>query len=425
MDLSSLLIFIYRHLTDNNNSSEFYKHKNKIIWEVTILGKKTKRALAFIVLMGFVSLFSDIVYEGARSISGPFLGLLGASATVVAFTAGLGEFIGYALRLVTGYLAGKTKRYWLFTFVGYFMNLFAVPALALAGNWQLAVLLLLSERFGKAIRKPSRDTMMSYAAKQVGTGFGFGLEEALDQVGAISGPVILSLVLSLKAGEEFAKYKLAFSVLFFPALIAIILLICGRIFFPEPGEFEEKSTPGGKITANGFALYMVAISLIAAGFSDFPLISFHFAKNHILSSSTIPLFYSIAMAVDAVAALFFGKLFDKKGIMVLIISSALSALFAPLVFLTKNIFLISVGVSLWGIGMGAQESILKAVVANLVSREKRAFAYGIFNTVFGLFWFLGSLFMGILYEKSLLLLVIFSVVSELSSVFVLLGLRKH
>lgn len=387
--------------------------------------RTSNSALKFIILMGFVSLFSDIVYEGARSISGPYLGLLGASATAISLTAGLGEFIGYAFRLVSGYFADKTKRYWLLTFLGYLMNLLAIPTLALVGKWQLAVLLLIAERFGKAIRKPARDTMMSFAVKQVGAGWGFGLEEALDQIGAVTGPVILSVALALKSGGEILRYKFAFSLLLVPALISLLLLTIGRVLFPTPSDFE-KNTPvkSTHVVNKSFRWYLIAISFIAAGFADFPLIAYHFSKINLMSSSLIPLFYSIAMGIDAVAAVVFGRLFDKRGLIVLIISSSLGAFFAPLIFLTKNLFAIVLGVCLWGIGIGAQESILKAVVANLIPVEKRGTAYGIFNTVFGFAWFLGSLLMGVLYDISLVLLVIFSVLMELLSIVMIIFMNR-
>ena len=149
-------------------------------------------AWKFIILLGVVSLLSDICYEGARSISGPFLGTLQASAMVVGVVAGLGEFIGYALRLGSGYLADRTGKYWPITFVGYALNLFAVPLLALAGRWEIAALLLLLERLGKAVRTPARDAMLSHAATQVGRGWGFGFHEAMDQIGAVSGPLMVA-----------------------------------------------------------------------------------------------------------------------------------------------------------------------------------------------------------------------------------------
>ncbi len=387
--------------------------------------RETRSALIFIFLLGFVSLFSDIVYEGARSISGQFLGLLGATATTIALVAGLGEFIGYSFRLVSGYLADKTKKYWILTLIGYGMNLFVVPGLAFVGNWQMAFALLIAERFGKALRKPARDTMMSYAVKQVGSGFGFGLEEALDQIGAVTGPALLSLILTLKNGDELSKYRFGFGVLFIPATISVILLITARFLFPAPSQFEKDSQisePAQKFSKK-FIWYLVAICLIAAGFADFPFVAFHVSNQKIFAVSVIPLLYAMAMGVDAAAALLFGRLYDKFGVTILMVSSALTAGFAPLVFLIKNPWFITLGISLWGIGMGAQESILKAVVADIVPKQRRGTAYGVFNTLFGLAWFLGSFSMGVLYKISVLSVVIFSVGMEVLSIFALMRLK--
>ena len=375
--------------------------------------------------MGIVSLFADITHEGARSLIGPYLGLLGASATAVGIISGLGEFIGYGLRLLTGYLSDKTRRYWLFTFLGYGMDLFAVPLLALAGRWEIAAMLIIMERTGKAIRKPSKDTLMSYAARNVGSGKGFAIAEVLDQIGAVSGPVILSLILLFKSGDKLANYRFAFAILLIPALITLILLLISRLNFPQPEKFEVKEeTINFEGISKSYWLYLVAISLIAAGFADFPLLAFHFQRIDIFSPTMIPFMYAIAMGVDAVSALIFGLFYDKVGVTSLIIASSLSIFFSPFSFLSNSSLVVILGVILWGIGMGAQESILKSVVADIVTPEKRGTAYGFFNAIFGFFWFIGSAVMGVLYDHTIVSLVIFSMIVESAAVFTLFLLKS-
>ncbi|PNS00810.1 MFS transporter [Petrotoga mexicana DSM 14811] len=375
--------------------------------------------------MGIVSLFADITHEGARSLIGPYLGLLGASATAVGIISGLGEFIGYGLRLLTGYLSDKTRRYWLFTFLGYGMDLFAVPLLALAGRWEIAAMLIIMERTGKAIRKPSKDTLMSYAARNVGSGKGFAIAEVLDQIGAVSGPVILSLILLFKSGDELANYRFAFAILLIPALITLILLLISRLNFPQPEKFEVKEEMiNFEGISKSYWLYLVAISLIAAGFADFPLLAFHFQRIDIFSPTMIPFMYAIAMGVDAVSALIFGLFYDKVGVTSLIIASSLSIFFSPFSFLSNSSLVVILGVILWGIGMGAQESILKSVVADIVTPEKRGTAYGFFNAIFGFFWFIGSAIMGVLYDHTIVSLVIFSMIVESAAVFTLFLLKS-
>lgn len=368
-------------------------------------------AWKFIILVGVVSLFSDMTYEGARSITGPFLGSLNASATVVGIVAGLGEFIGYALRLVSGYLTDRLGRYWSITFVGYGLNLFVVPLLALAGNWQVAALLILLERLGKAIRTPARDAMLSHATTEVGRGWGFGFHEAMDQIGAMAGPLIVAAVLYVNGG-----YRAGFAYLLIPAILAMLVITLAARLYPQPQHLEVTVA---KLETTGLArpywVYVAAVGLIGAGYADFPLIAYHFGKAAVASPNWIPIFYAVAMGVDAVAALILGRLFDRLGMPVIIAVAILSAFFAPLVFL-GGFDLALLGMALWGIGMGAQESIIKAALADMVPRERRATGYGIFNTGFGLFWFLGSALMGILYEVSLSALIAFSVIIQLLAV---------
>lgn len=376
-------------------------------------------ALKFVVLLGFVSLLADVTYEGARSVTGPFLAVLGASGAAVGFVAGLGELVGYGLRLVTGYISDKTGKYWGITLLGYSINLLAVPLLALAGSWEVAAMLMIAERMGKAIRAPARDAMLSHATSQIGRGKGFGLHEAMDQIGAMLGPLIVALVLYVKGG-----YQMSFAILLIPALLALAVLVTARLLYPKPSDFER--TPL-KLQTSGFPtvfwLYLGAVVLIAAAYVDFPLIAYHFKKAATASDGWIPVFYAVAMGVDALAALIFGRLFDRKGIPVLIAAAVISSAFAPFVFL-GGFNLALLGMALWGVGMGAQESIMRAAIADMVPANRRGSAYGIFNAGYGLFWFLGSALMGILYDVSLPALILFSVVGQLASIPFLLVVQK-
>jgi len=385
------------------------------------LNNSTKKTtFRFIILLGMVSLFADMTYEGARSITGPYLALLGASGAVVGIVAGFGELVGYALRLLSGYISDKTKRYWLMTIVGYTVNLLAVPILALAGRWELAAVLMISERIGKAIRTPSRDAMLSHATKEIGRGWGFGLHEAMDQIGAMLGPLIVAGVLYVKGG-----YKTSFLILLIPALLALSVLLIARYLYPKPKDLEAVSvTLETKGFPRIFWIYLAAIALVAIGYVDFPLIAYHFKKIAIVSDNWIPVFYAVAMGVDAIAALLFGRLFDRKGVSILAVATLVSLFFAPLVFL-GGFYLAFAGIALWGIGMGAQESIMRAAIAKMVSVNKRGTAYGIFNAGYGLFWFLGSAIMGILYDMSIPILIIFSVAAQLISIPLFMMTKKY
>ncbi len=377
-------------------------------------------ALKFVILLGIVSLCADATYEGARSITGAFLGVLGASGTVVGLVAGLGELIGYGLRLLTGYLSDRIRKYWQITTFGYLVNTAAVPLLALAGRWEIAAALMLAERTGKAIRTPPRDVLLSYAAIRVGRGFGFGLHEAMDQIGAVFGPLIVTAMLYLHAG-----YQGAFGILAIPAILGLSVLLVGQRIYPNPSEFEPKVLD---LQAKGlpqiFWIYLGAIALVAAGCADFPLIAFHLQQAAVGSQDEIPLLYALAMGVDAIAALAFGRWFDRIGFTSLTLAIFLSSLFAPLVFLGNSIMAFA-GMVLWGIGMGAQESIMKAAVTGMVPADKRGSAFGIFNTGYGLAWFSGSALMGILYDTSVNTLVLFSVTIQLVAIPILLLVQRQ
>lgn len=369
------------------------------------------RAIKFVVLLGIVSLFADMTYEGARSISGQYLAQLGASGFIVGSVAGIGELIGYGFRLISGYISDKSGKYWTITVVGYALNLLAVPLLALAGNWHLAAILMVFERLGKSIRSPARDAMLSYATKQTGRGWGFGLHEAMDQVGAVLGPLIVSCILYYRG-----SYQMSFGILLIPALCALSVLACARLLNPRPQDLEVENPI---LKVEGFTkkywFYIAAVCCVAAGYVDFPLIAFHFKKEAIMSDAWMPIIFSIAMAAAGIAALVFGRLYDKKGFSVIIFATLLASLFAPLVFL-DNFYCALIGMLLWGIGLGSQESIMRAVVANFVQMNKRGTAYGILNIWFGVFWFLGSALMGFLYDISLVSLIIFSFLIQLAAI---------
>lgn len=383
----------------------------------SIFSKKT--AMKFVILLGIVSLFADMTYEGARSISGQYLAILGANGFAVGFIAGFGEFVGYGLRLIAGYITDKTGKYWLFTVLGYAINLLAVPLLALAGNWPLAASLMILERFGKALRSPAKDAMLSYATKEMGRGFGFGLHEAMDQIGAITGPLIISFVLYMDG-----SYQMSFGMLLIPAIAALSVLILARMLYPNPQDLEiNKVNLKTEFFSKKYWLYITAVCFVAAGYADFSLIAFHFKKTSTIPDVWIPIIFSLSMASSGISALIAGKFYDKTGFSVLIFITAIASFFAPLVFLNSFYFVI-IGMILWGIGLGAQESIMRAFVAELVQKNKRGTAYGILNFCFGICWFLGSVLLGYLYDVSLIYLVIFSFTIQLAAIPLLFAVKR-
>ncbi|MGQ9496725.1 MAG: MFS transporter [Desulfotomaculales bacterium] len=379
-------------------------------------------AVRFIVLMGVVSLFADLTYEGARGITGPFLAFLGAGAAAVGLISGVGEFLGYGLRLAAGYLADRTERYWLLTALGYAVNLLAVPALALAGRWEVAAALLLLERIGKGLRTPARDAMLSYAALQVGRGWGFAVHEALDQLGAMGGPLLAAAALYLGEG-----YRAGFGILLFPALLSLGTLARARMAFPAPHRLErtgEGEPSSARPLPRAFWFYILFSVAAVAGYAHFQLISYHFKVQNVVGDVYIPLLYAVAMGVDAVVALVAGRLYDRVG-MGSLVAIPLLALPLPWLIFGQSFLPALAGIVLWGAVMGIQETTMRAAIADMTAPERRGLAYGIFNTAYGAAWMLGSAVLGYLYEVNLLYVTIFIVALELLALPLLFLARRN
>ncbi|MHA1506186.1 MAG: MFS transporter [Candidatus Asgardarchaeia archaeon] len=382
-----------------------------------------KLAIHFILLMGLVSLLGDITYEGARSVIGPYLAILGASAVIVSSISGLGDFIAYALRLVSGYVADRTEMYWPLTLLGYGLIL-SIPFLAFADYWPLAVLFIILERLGKAIRSPARDAMLSHATKKVGRGWGFAVHEMMDQIGAIIGPMVFFLVFMFGGG-----YHEGFIILFIPAILVLVALSLARMRVPSPVKLEEK--PSEEISKERkeeklprvFWLYTLFILVSISGFSNFQLVSYHFKFRSVVPEDQIPLLYALAMGVDAIAALFVGKMYDKIGLSSLFMAP-LFTLFIPLVVFSQDYVLAVFGVLLWGITMAIHETVMRAAIADITPIRRRGSAYGIFNAAYGLSWFVGGFLIGMLYEISIDYLKVFVILMEVVSVFILFLVRK-
>jgi MFS family permease len=385
-----------------------------------IAGAKTaerKAAIRFIVCLGAVSLFADMTYEGAYSIMGGFLKDLGATAAEVGIIAGLGEMIAASLRYFSGRLADRTRAYWTIAIAGYALNLLVVPMLAFVGTWQAAAILIIAERTGKALRGPARDVLLSDATGKVGHGWGFGLHAAMDQTGAVAGPVLMAITVA-----RLHHFAPAFLRLAAPAALAFVAMLAARYVYPQ----NKGTPPARKDTAvlpKVYWIYVAAAGVLALGFLDFPLLSFHFENTALVKKEYIPLLYALAMGVNGLTALIFGRLFDKYGIVVLAWGILVSMLALPLGFL-GGATAAAIAVGLWGLGLGVQDASLRSGIAQLVSMNKRGNAFGTFNAVYGLMWFAGSATMGLLYDHWIGSLVIFGLAAQITAAGMFFWLRK-
>ncbi|MDA8326426.1 MAG: MFS transporter [Nitrospiraceae bacterium] len=396
--------------------------------------RRTQKGSAYrlIVLMGMVSLFGDVTYEGARSITGPYLAVLGGGAAIVGLVSGLGDFLGHALRLASGYIADRTKAYWPLTFAGYAL-IFSIPVMAFAGNWKTAALLIVLERLGKAVRTPARDTILSHAAKEVGRGWGFGLHELFDQIGAVLGPLIFTTVFIFRG-----NYRQGFGILWIPAALSMLFLVRAAIKTPAP---EKLETGGAETGGRGdnilkeeelkklprlFWSYALFTFFSVAGIMHFQLVAFHLKVHRLAPDVLIPVLYIIEMAVDGGAALVMGRAYDSVGMRFLVIAPVLSLPVAWL-SLSGGFGLAVAGIAFLGVVIGIHETIMRAAIADLTATARRGVAYGIFNTIYGLAYLVGGVTMGLLYEKvSIMGVVAFSAVMEALAIaaFVLTGFSR-
>jgi hypothetical protein len=377
-------------------------------------------AFRFVLTLGVVNLFADITYEGGGSINGPFLGTLGASAALISIVAGLGEFLGYALRAVAGHVADRTGKYWPISFVGYAINLLAVPAMALAGSLELAAVLMLAERIGRAIRKPTIETMLSYTTAKFGKGWVFAVNTALDETGATLGPLLMAAVLFLGG-----RYQMGYALLLISSLLALASLTAARIVFPVPANLGEgKSAPERDFTP-AFWLYMAGGAFFAAGLMSYELISFHLVTAGLISPSWMPVALAFATGTGVIANLALGHMFDRVGMNVVLAAVILSAFFTPLVF-SGSLIAVLIAMPLWGVGYAVQDTLFKALVAGILPDRKRGLAFGLFYAGYGLGWLVGSVAVGLLYQRSHLALVLFAVAAQLCALpFFILGHRRQ
>jgi MFS family permease len=378
-----------------------------------------------VVRFGIVSLLADFVYEGARSITGPLLGSLGASGFVVGVVTGVGEAAALVLRLVSGPLTDRTRRFWAWTISGYVLTVVSVPLLGLAGVLWVAAALVIAERVGKAVRSPAKDTLLSHATTVTGRGRGFAVHEALDQVGAVAGPLTVAAVLAA-TGDDFTP---ALTMLAIPGAAALLLLVRIRIRVPDPARYEPAAAaprPGiSRVPLpRRFWLYCLFTAVSMLGATTYGVLSLHMVAAGVFTAATVPVVYAAAMGADAVAALASGWLYDRVGAKTLLVLPVSTAL-VPAFGFAGGMGAVLAGALLWGATVGVQESTLRAVVADLVPADRRATAYGIYAAVLGAATAAGGAITGFLSDTSYSALIATVVVVECAAVVVLSALAAR
>jgi len=384
-----------------------------------------KRMIIVFLLLGFISLFADITYEGARSVLGAYLEYLEASI-FIAGVISIGDLLNYFMRGISGFIAGYTRSsrvYWCLVLLGYSINLFAVPLLAFVGKWELAFILVLIERMGKGLRSPVRDVILAEVTEGIGRGMGFGLHELMDQIGAILGPGFVAWSLYINGGD----FRIAFKYLFIPASIAILLVIVAMSIYPRIHSVEI--IPKNALRFRGFNkryyLYIASMMFLSMGFIHWHVVSYYIEQLGIISKYLIASLYLVAMASDAITALPVGFLYDKIKLKILLITPLLPVLII-LLFTSisiQTLFIMSIA---WGILLGIYETVMRASIADLVEPGSRAYAYGLYGLVFGSSWTIGNVLIGILLNnKWKNYLIIYVIVVEIISFIILLKIVKE
>ncbi|HOF99882.1 MAG TPA: MFS transporter [Clostridia bacterium] len=399
------------------------------------LDAKAKSVIAVVVMFGIISCFGDVIYEGGRSANGQYFNLLSISATKVGIIYGIGEFLGYALRLLSGRISDKTGKHWVLIFIGY-GTLCVVPLMGLTTNWTILCALVLLERIGKALRNPPKDTILSQVAENhVGTGFVFGLQEALDQLGAFAGPLVFTFVFLLSGKNDAAAYQLGYKI-----LIVAFALVMGSVYVAYRRVSRYNLTREGESIERGsdkltsvFWIYCVFAFLSTFGFVAFSIIGYHLKDKGVMPDSQITLMYSIAMIVDAIMAMIIGRIYDvikkkrnnKKAGLLTLIFIPFATLAMPFLTLSEDRWLVVAGFVMFGIIMGAHETIMRSAIADITSFRKRGTAYGIFNCAYGLAFLAGSSLMGWMYDHmSILSIGILVIAIEAAALGVFFVMRR-
>lgn len=382
--------------------------------------------LKFVLGFGVVSMLADFVYQGARAIVGPYLATLGASAAMVGAVTGIGEAVALVLRLATGPISDRTQRHWALSIGGYLTTVVTVPLLGLTQSLGPAAALVIAERFGKAVRTPARDTMLAQASARMGRGMAFAAHEALDQSGALLGPLLAGGMILLSG------YRAAFEVMAVPGALAIVAVLWLRRTVPQPALYDsahprEAARPAHAAPAplpRRFWHYCAFTAASMAGFATFGVLSYHLQARHVLAPPLIPATYSVAMAAAALAALGSGRLYDRVGLRGLVIALPLTAVI-PLLSFSTHAAWVWIGAGIWGVVMGIHGSTLRAAVADMVPRARLGTAYGIFTAAYGLAWLAGSTVIGALYDSSIAATVYFVAATQALALTLFLTLLRR
>ncbi len=368
--------------------------------------KRSRLFWAFISL-SLVSLFADVTYEGARSIVGAYFRVLGATILVVGL-ATISDLVGFLFRGLSGFIAGYSRSsrvYWLLIYIGYAINLFAVPLLAFTGYWEEALVLVILERLGKGLRTPARDVVLAEVTEGIGRGKGFGLHEVFDQIGGFLGPSIVAYSM-----VSYASFHVSFLILFIPALTAMFFLTIAYSLYPRVKAITSAPRGSSRVLPKKFWRFILVVVIASLGFIHWSLVAYYLKDSSVVADAYIPVLYMVAMASDALIAFPIGYLYDRIGVKTLVLAPLILATTTPMLFYSKSTILVFAFT--WGLAMGFYETVMRACIADIVEPGSRAYAYGVYGVAFGLSWCIGNIVMSYLYMYSITTIPLYTIVVE-------------
>ena len=382
--------------------------------------------MRFVMAFGLISALGDFVYEGGRSITGPYLATFGASAALVGFLTGAGEAVALVSRFWTGRLSDRTGRHWAQSITGYAITMVSVPLMSVAWTLWPAAVLTITERFGKAVRTPARDTMLAQASAGMGRGHAFAVHEALDQSGAFVGPLVVAAAIALGGG-----YRWGFAILAIPGIAAMLVIFRLRRAVPSPEAYEHAAVPLAHLEIEPahlparFWWYAGYTALNMLGFATFGVLAYHLQVQHVVKEAVIPIVYAVAMGMAALGALGSGRVYDRIGLRGLVLVPVFTAV-VPFLSFSTTPWLVWAGAAVWGLGLGMHESTMRAAVADLVPASRRGAGYGTFTAVYGLAWMAGGTAIGALYAHSVGSVELFVIITQIVALvaFVPVSLRR-
>ena len=366
----------------------------------TPVAEKTKHKLGRNVLsLGMVSLFTDLSSQMVYPLIPTFLAVLGVSPAILGLIEGIAESTASLFRTVFGRMSDKLQNRKIFIIFGYGLSAISRPFFYIASHWTTIMAIRFSDRIGKAARTPSRDALISTSIHPSIKGKAFGFHRAMDRIGAIGGPLLAMLVLYLLRDtmSELNALKTTFLISVIPGLIALIF-----IKFVKETKAITKVMEKKKKTAMlnaPFILFLVANAFFALGNSSNAFLILK-AQEVNITIFLIPILWVVYNIVCTISSPILGSLSDTVGRKpIIVISFIYYAIIYVLFGFANQAWMVWALFAAYGIFYGLSDGILRAYVADIVEEENRATAYGVLNTVIGIFLLPASVLMGLVWTQ--------------------------